>query len=86
MGAHLQFCRGCLSGAEIAPFRLWLPPPASLSLVGDESVHSQLALLWCSLSPLFCEWVRKCLRLELFTGYFFFSLYDYPTTCVAISH
>ena len=45
MGAHLQFCRGCLSGAEIAPFRLWLPPPASLSLVGDESVHSQLALL-----------------------------------------
>ena len=68
MGACLQFGRGCLSGAEIAPFRLWLPPPASLSLVGDESVHSQLALLWYSLSPLLCEWAKKCLRLGLFTG------------------
>ena len=79
MGACLQFYRGCLSGAEIAPFRLWLPPPASLSLVGDGSVHSQLALLWYSLSPLLCEWARKCLRLGLFTGqFFFFSL------CLAI--
>ena len=85
MGAHLQFCRGCLSGAEIAPFRLWLPPPASLSLVGDESVHSQLALLWCSLSPLFCEWARKCLRLGLFTGYFFSLSMTIPQL-VLLSH
>ena len=28
--ACLQFGRGCLSGAAIAPFWLWLPPPASL--------------------------------------------------------
>ena len=25
-GACFQFGRGCLSGAEIVPFRLWLPP------------------------------------------------------------
>ena len=30
-------------------------PPASLPLAGDEPVCSQLALLWYSLSPLFCE-------------------------------
>ena len=73
MGACLQFCRGCLSGAEIAPFRLWLPPPASRSLAGDGPLHSQLALLWNSFSPLFCVWVMQCLRLGLFTGSFSLS-------------
>ena len=28
--ACLQFGKGCLSGAAIAPFRLWLPSPACL--------------------------------------------------------
>ena len=55
--------RGCLSGATIAPFRLWLPPTC-LSLVGDGPVYSQLALL----SPLFCVQAWQCLRLGLFTG------------------
>ena len=43
MGACLQFCRGCPSGAEIAPFWLWLPPPASLS-----PASAQQLALWCS--------------------------------------
>ena len=43
-----------LSRAEFAPFRLWLAPACSLCLVEDGLVHSQLALLWYPLSPLFC--------------------------------
>ena len=59
---------------------------------GDGPVRSQLALLWYSLIPLFCEQARLCLRLELFTGKFslslsyFFPLSGYPTVWVAISH
>ena len=60
------------SGAEIAP-----RPPA-LAVVhlplclwwGKGPVRSQLALLWYSLNPLFCEWVRLHLMLELYTGKF----------------
>ena len=55
-----------VSGAEIAPFWLWLPPPASMSPVGDGPVRSQLALLCYSLSPLFCERAWQCLRLGFF--------------------
>ena len=43
MRACLRFCRGCPSGAEIAPFWLWLPPPASLS-----PASAQQLALWCS--------------------------------------
>ena len=63
-------------------------PPASLPLgSGEVLVHSWLALLWYSLSPLFCEQARLGLRLELFTGKFslFFLLSGYPTVWVAIS-
>ena len=48
-------------------------PPASLPLVGDGLVCTLLALLWYSLSPLFCEWALQCLRLELFMGQFSLS-------------
>ena len=41
---------------------------------GDGPARSQLALLWYSLIPLFCEQARLCLRLELFTGKFSLSL------------
>ena len=41
---------------------------ASLPLAGDGLVHCRLALLWYSLSPLFCEQAWQCLRLELFLG------------------
>ena len=47
-----------VSGAEIAPFHLCLPPacfPVSLPPAGDGLVHCRLALLRCLLSPLFCE-------------------------------
>ena len=50
-------------------------PLASLPLVGDGSVCSRLALLWYSLSPLFCERAQQCLRLELFMGKFSLSLF-----------
>ena len=73
------------TGSLLAPRLLVLAvaPPASLPQVGDGPVHSQLALLWYFLSPLFCEWAQQCLRLELFAGKF--SLSGYPTVWVAIS-
>ena len=52
---------------------------------GEEPVCSQLALLWYSLNPLFCEWGRLCIRLEPFMGKCFFSVSGYPTVRVAIS-
>ena len=64
-GAYLQFGRGYLFGAEIAPFCLWLPP-ARPPPAGDGPVFSLLALLWYSLSTLFCEWAWRYLRLGLF--------------------
>jgi len=48
--------------------------PASLPLAVDGAVCSQLALLWHSLSPLFCEWAGSALRLEIFAGWFSLSL------------
>ena len=44
-----------ISGAEIAPFRLWLLFACIPASGGDGPVHCWLALLWYSLSPLFCE-------------------------------
>ena len=73
------------------PFAFWLwllPTCLSASSWGRGPVCSQLALLWYSLNPLFCEWARLCLRLELFAGKFslsLFSLSGYPTVWVAIS-
>ena len=49
-----------VSRAKIALFRLWLSP-ASLPLVGNGPICSRLALLWYSLSPLFCEWAGSVL-------------------------
>ena len=65
--ACFQFGRGCLSGATIAPFQLWLPH-ACLSLVGNGPAHSLLALFWCLLSPLFGEQAWQFLRLGLLAG------------------
>ena len=48
--------------------------PACLSPAGDGPVRSLLALLWCLLSPLFCEQAWQCLRLGLFAGQFSLSL------------
>ena len=62
--ACLQFGRGCLSEAEIAPFRLWLPP-ACLYPAEDRPVHSLLALLWYALSPLFYERAWQCLKVKV---------------------
>ena len=49
-------------------------PPAFLPLVGNGPVGCWLALLWYSLSPLFCERAQQCLGLGLFTGKFSLSL------------
>ena len=75
----MQFVKDAISGADIAPLlraQAIACLPASLPPAGDGLVFSQLALLWYSLSPLFCEWTRLCIRLETFTGKFslFFSL------------
>ena len=70
-----------ISGAEIAP-RLPALAVTHLPLClqeGDGLVFSQLALRWYSLSPLFCEWARLCLRLELFPGKFSLSLIFFPS-------
>ena len=54
--AH-SLVKGAISGAEIAP-RLLALAVTHLSLclwLGEGPVRSWLALLWYSLSPLFCE-------------------------------
>ena len=59
---------GTISGGEIAPCLLALAVtrlPLCLQWV-EGPICSQLALLCYLLSPLFCEWARPCLRLELF--------------------
>ena len=80
--AH-SLVKGAISGAEIAP-RLLALAVTHLSLclwLGEGPVRSWLALLWYSLSPLFCELVKLCLRalrrkvlsLALSLSFFFFS-------------
>ena len=49
------------SGAEFAPSGSGCHLPASLPLAGDWLVCCGLALLWHSLSPLFCEWASSAL-------------------------
>ena len=72
----MQFGRGCHLWGRVCP----LPSssgcrlPASLPLLEDGPVRCRLAFLWYSLVPLFCEWARQCLRLELFVGKFSLSL------------
>ena len=66
-----------ISGAEIAPYLSALAV-ACLPLClrcGNGLVCSQVAPLWYSLNPLFCEQTQLCLRLKLFAGSlsFFFS-------------
>ena len=64
-------------GAKIAPLLPALAtthPPLCLQW-RDGAVHNWLAVLWYSLSPLFCEQARVCLRLELSAGKFSLSLF-----------
>ena len=88
-----------VSGGEIAPCLLALAV-AHLPLClwrwgGEGPIHSQLAVLWYLLNPLFCEWFR--LHITAFCGiflslslsfflFFFFFISGYPTDWVAISH
>ena len=75
-----------ISGANIASHLLALVF-ARLPLglwQGEGLVQSRLALLWSLCNPLFCEWARLCLRLELFAesslslSYFFSLSLDIP--------
>ena len=64
-----------ISAADFAP-RLLAQAVARQSLCllwGEGPVHSRLALLWYSLSVLFCELVRQCFRLDLLAGKFSLS-------------
>ena len=62
-------------------FRLWLSHTclSALGELGEEgSVCSWLALLWCSLNSLFCDWARLhirafCTFAGKFSFFFFFS-------------
>ena len=56
--------------------------PVSLPPVGDGPVCSRLALLWYSLSPLFCEWAQQCLGLGLFTGQFSLYFFFFPSLAI----
>ena len=79
-GTQIASCLPALAVARL-PLCLWS---------GEGRIRSWLVLLWHSLSPLFCEWAKLCLKafcrkmLSLFL--FFFSLSGYPTVWVAISH
>ena len=72
----MQFGRGCHPWGRVfpLPYGSGRCMPASLPLVGHGPVRSWLALLWYSLSPLFCERAWQCPRLELFAEKFFLSL------------
>ena len=80
-GAKIALCLPTLAVARLPLCLQWENGP----------VHSRLAPLWYSLSPLYCEQARLHLRLELFTGKFSLSLLfslslsGYPTVWVAIS-
>ena len=50
--ACLQFGRGCLSGATIVLFRLWLPLPACLQRGMGQSAAGYLWSVLCSVSGL----------------------------------
>ena len=56
--------------------------PAFLPPVGEGPVHSWLALLWYLPSPLFCEQVWQCLKLELFTGKFSLTLFFFLSLAI----
>ena len=79
-----------ISGAEIAPH---LPALALTHLPlghqqGEGLVHSCRALLWYSLSSLFFEQTKLCLRAfpgKVFFCFFVFFLSGYPTVWAAIS-
>ena len=83
-GACSQFGGGCRHWGRDCP----LPsssrclPPASLPPVGEGPVCSQLALLLCLLNPLFCEWARLCVRLELLGGKLSLSLPPPPPPAI----
>ena len=78
-----------ISGAEITP----RPPalaitclPLCLWPAGDGPVRSQLALLWYSISPLFCEQAWQCLRLEIFAGKFSSLSLSFFSSSLWLSH
>ena len=88
--AHILL-EDAVSGAKIAPCPPTLavtPLPLCLQRV-EELVRSQLAVLWYSLNPLFCEQAR--LHITAFHGkvlsffFFFFFLSGDLTVWVAIS-
>ena len=63
-----------VSGAEITPCLLALPVAHLPLCLWERPVHSQLALLWYSLTRLFCEHARLHLRALIGEVLFFFSL------------
>ena len=80
VGACSQLVVDANSGVKTAPYLLALAV-AHLPLclwLGEGPLHSRMAFLWHWLNPLFCEWARLHLRLELFMGKFSLSLFFSP--------
>ena len=73
-GAKIALCLTTLAVARLPLCLQW----------GNGPVHSWLAPLWYSLSPLYCEQARLHLRLELFTGKFSLSLFCFLSLSLAI--
>ena len=85
----MQFGRGCHLWGRDCPFLALVVPCLPLCLWwGDGPVRSWLALLWYSVNPLFCEWARLHLRLELSpeSFFFFFLLFLAIPQCGLLSH
>ena len=81
--ASSQFGKGRHLWGQVCPFLYssGYRPPASLPPAGDGPVCRQLTFLRFLLSPLFCERVQQCLRLEFSVGkfsLFFLCLFSPP--------
>ena len=70
-GVEIATCLPALAVAHL-PLCLWL---------GEGPLHSRMAFLWHWLNPLFCEWARLHLRLELFMEKFSLSLF-FPSLAI----
>ena len=84
LGACSQFDGGCsLWGKDcVLPLALVVTCLPLCLWRGEGLVQSQLALLWYSVNPLFCEPARLCLKLELYAGKF--SLSSFPPISLTI--
>ena len=71
-GNEIVLCLPALAATHL-PLCLWW---------GDGPICRQLALLWYSFNPLFCEQAWQCLGLELFMGKLSLSLFIFLSLAI----